>query len=200
MLGILIARNFFETEKKIRHRISTDYGVGDPAFIRTMSQLMGPPLLEGNKVTALQNGVEIFPAMLEVIRSAERTITFKNFVWTQGRISTQFAQALSDRARAGVKVHVLQDALGCDELRGPAMSLLRRSPVELEIFRFLRLTQINQRTHRKLLVIDGRIGFLGGVGIADSWDGDADTPDRWRDMQYPCRGTDGRPNAAGLHG
>jgi cardiolipin synthase len=187
-VAILISRNFWETEKKIKHQILADYGVGDPVFIRTMSQLLGPPLLEGNKVTALKNGDEIFPAMLRAIRGAQRSVTFENFVWQEGRISSEFAEALAERAHAGVKVHVLQDALGCGDLRCDSMKTLRRSPAELEIFRFLRLSQINMRTHRKLLVIDGRIGFLGGVGIADPWDGDADAADRWRDMQYQVEG------------
>lgn len=186
--AIFITRNFFETEKKIRKRIHTDYGAGDDVFVRTMGQLLGPPLLEGNKVTTLQNGDEIFPALLGGIRSARRTITFENFLFREGEISDQFAEALAERARAGVKVHFLQDALGCDCLHGRAMNLLRRSPVELEIFRFFQLARINFRTHRKLLTIDGRTGFIGGVGIADDWRGNGRTPGRWRDTHYRVEG------------
>src|SRR5512138_2906680 len=89
--SVLFARNFLDVEKKIRHRIVTDYGVGDPEFTRTMGQLMGPPLLDGNRVEMLQNGNEIFPAMLEAIRSAQRTVSFENFVFVEGEISDQFA-------------------------------------------------------------------------------------------------------------
>ncbi|MGI8436185.1 MAG: phospholipase D-like domain-containing protein, partial [Chthoniobacterales bacterium] len=165
---LFIARNFFPNEKKVRHRVTADYAAGDPVFARTMGHLLGPPLIDGNQVTQLENGDQIFPAMLEAIRSAERTITFENFLWKRGRISDEFADALAERSHAGVKVHFLQDALGCDDLRSPAMNLLRRAPVELEIFRFLNL-QMNYRTHRKLLVVDGKVGFIGGVGIADQW-------------------------------
>lgn len=184
---LFIARNFFPNEKKVRHRVTADYDAGDPVFARTMGHLLGPPLIEGNQVTPLENGDQIFSAMLEAIRSAERTITFENFLWKRGRISDEFADALAERSHAGVKVHFLQDALGCDDLRSPAMNLLRRAPVELEIFRFLNL-QMNYRTHRKLLVVDGKVGFIGGVGIADQWTGDGRTHGYWRDTHYRVTG------------
>ncbi|HEX8281267.1 MAG TPA: hypothetical protein VF551_07810, partial [Chthoniobacterales bacterium] len=123
---LFVSRNFFPSEKKVRHRITADYAVCDDAFVRTMGNMLGPPLLEGNNVTVLQNGDAIFPAMLEGIRSAQRTITFENFLWRKGEISDAFAAALVERARAGVKVHFLQDALGCDSLHSDAMNELRR--------------------------------------------------------------------------
>lgn len=187
-LGVLIARNFFETDKKIQHSIHTDYGVGDPPFCRTMSHLLGPPLLDGNKVETLENGCRIFPAMLAGIASAQRSITFESFVFSEGSISRKFAHALAERAKAGVKVHFLQDAMGCNCLRGEDMTLMKRAGVEVEIFRYANFTRFNQRTHRKILVIDGRFGFTGGVGISDDWDGDADLPTRWRDTHYRLEG------------
>ena len=184
---LFVARNFFPTEKKVRHAIKADYAAGDDVFVRTMGQLLGPPLLRGNNVTAFQNGEQIFPAMLEGIRSAQRTITFENFLWREGQVTDAFAEALAERARAGVKVHFLQDGFGCDALHGPSMKKIRRSPVQLEIFRFIGL-EINFRTHRKLLVIDGRTGFIGGVGIADDWLGDGRTRGLWRDSHYRVQG------------
>lgn len=187
-IGVLYSRNFLETEKRIRKLGIADYSVGDDAFERMMSQLMGPPLLGGNRVVTLKNGQRIFPSMLEAIRSAEKSITFENFVWKEGRIAHLFAEAFAAKARAGVPVHFLQDAVGCSDLRGASMQVLRDSPVELEIFRFLKLTRLNHRTHRKLLVVDGRVGFTGGAGIADEWDGDADESKLWRDNQYRLDG------------
>ena len=184
---LFIARNFFPSEKKVGHRIHADYAVGDDVFVRTLGNLLGPPLLDGNRVAALENGEEIFPAMLEGIRSAEETITFENFLWREGEVTRAFAEALAERARAGVKVHFLQDALGCRGLRGPSMNLIRRSGVHLQIFRFLGLA-MNFRTHRKLLVIDGRVGFIGGVGISDDWQGNGRTPLYWRDTHYRLEG------------
>ncbi len=184
---VFISRNFFPSEKKVGHKIEADYACGDDTFKRTIGQLLGPPLLDGNHVTLLQNGDHIFPAMLDAIRSAKRTITFENFLWKDGAVTAAFAAALDERARAGVKVHFLQDALGCDDLHSPSIQLLRRSPVELEIFRFMQV-EVNFRTHRKLLVVDGCTGFIGGVGIADDWLGDGETHGNWRDMHYLVKG------------
>ncbi len=189
LTSLLVARNFFPTEKKVRHGIHADYTAGDDVFVRTMGHLLGPPLLEGNRVTMLRNGDEIFPAMLEAIRSARETITFENFLWREGDVTEAFAHALAERARAGVKVHFLQDALGCDSLHAPAIKLMKRAGVEVEIFRWLQLTAFNYRTHRKLLVVDGRVGFIGGAGIADDWLGDGLTHGRWRDMHYKLDGS-----------
>ncbi len=184
---LFVARNFFPDEKRITHQIHADYSACDDVFARTVGQLLGPPLLAGNKVTALQNGDEIFPAMLAGIRSAQRTICLENFLLREGKISDEFADALVERANAGVKVHFLQDAFGCDALHGRAMNMIRRSPVELEIFRFINLS-MNYRTHRKLLVIDGKTGFIGGTGIADDWQGDGRTRGYWRDSHYIVQG------------
>jgi len=186
--GVLIARNFFETDKKIQHKIHTSYAVGDPPFCRTMSHLLGPPLLDGNTVETLENGRRIFPAMLAAIASAQRSITFENFVLSDGSVWRRFAHALAERARAGVKVHFLQDAMGCNCLHGEELAMLQRAGAEVEIYRYMKLTRFNQRTHRKILVIDGRVGFTGGVGISDDWDGDADLPQRWRDTHYRLEG------------
>lgn len=185
---LFVARNFMDTEKKIRHRIWTEYAIDDPIFERVIGSLMGPPILDGNRVTPLRNGDEIFPAMLHAIRSAQRTITFENFLWHDGEIACEIAEALAERARAGVDVYVLQDAFGCDHLHSGSMRILRRSPVELEIFRFLWISRINFRTHRKIMVVDGNVGFIGGVCIADTWKGDGVTPGCWRDMHYRVEG------------
>jgi cardiolipin synthase A/B len=187
-VAVLIVRNFFETEKKIKCPIRADYAAGDDVFVRTMGQLLGPPLLKGNKVTILQNGDEIFPAMLEGIRSAKRTITFENFLLKDGEVWREFSEAFAERARAGVKVHFLQDALGCDCLHGKGMKLLKRSGVEVEIFRWHQLSRMNYRTHRKLLTIDGRVGFIGGTGIADDWRGHGKTRGSWRESHYRLDG------------
>jgi cardiolipin synthase len=184
---LFLARNFFPTEKKVRHEIIANYAVGDDVFARMMGNLLGPPLLKGNKVSALENGDQIFPALLEAIRSAQRTITFENFLFREGEVSDAFAEALAERARVGVKVHFLQDALGCNCLHGRAMNLVRQAGVQLEVFRFINVA-MNFRTHRKLLVIDGRTGYLGGTGIADDWKGDGRTRGLWRDSHYCVEG------------
>src|SRR4029450_10770272 len=185
---LFVVRNFFPAEKKVRHPIRANYNVGDDIFVRTMGHLLGPALVEGNKVAPLENGDQIFPAMLSGIRSAQRTITFENFLFQEGEISDAFAQALAERARASGKVPFLQDALGCDSVHGRAIKLMKRAGVAVEIFRFVYFSRINYRTHRKILVIDGALGFLGGVGISDAWKGNGRTHGLWRDSHYQVQG------------
>ncbi len=190
-VGTLLARNFIPNEKKISHRIELPYGVGDPQFDRSLGQLLGPPLLDGNRVKALQNGDEIFPAMLAAIRSARRSVTLESFIYWQGHIAEQFSDALCERARAGVRVHVLLDGLGCNCLRGELIRQMRRAGVEVQIYNIVEpydIDRINNRTHRKLMVADGRVGFTGGVGIADEWNGHAQSPRHWRDMHFQVEG------------
>lgn len=187
-LAIIISKNFLETEKKISHFIETDYGVTDDAFERTMSHLLGPPLIGGNKVTILQNGEQIFPHMLAAIEQAKHSITFENFVWIRGNIVSRFSKAFADAAKRGVKVHFLQDAMGSNCLDSSCMQEMRDAGVEVEIFRRYNLANFNHRTHRKILIVDGRIGFVGGVGISDQWDGNGETAGLWRDTQYEVEG------------
>ncbi|MDQ3198209.1 MAG: phospholipase D-like domain-containing protein [Verrucomicrobiota bacterium] len=188
LFTLFVARNFFPAEKKIGHKITANYTIGDDVFVRTMGHLLGPPLVNGNKITPLENGEQIFPAMLAGIRSAERTLTFENFLWKEGEISDAFAAAFSERARAGVKVHFLQDAMGSNAVHGRAIEKMKRAGVEVEIFRFVHFSRFNYRTHRKILVIDGKEGFIGGVGIADAWKGDGRTHGLWRDSHYGVKG------------
>ena len=191
IFATLIVHNLMTGEKKISHRITHLYGVKDPAFLRSMGSLLGPPLTVGNDVRELVNGERIFPAMLEAIRSAERTITFETFIYWSGGVGRRFAEAMAERARAGVKVHVLLDWVGANKLDDEALNLMSEAGAEVEKYHPLRwynLGRLNNRTHRKLLIVDGRVGFTGGVGIADKWDGDARNPDEWRDSHYRVEG------------
>lgn len=178
-------------EKQIRYELTHRFGVEDPQFLRSMGQLLGPAIVPGNRVTALQNGDQIFPAMLEAIRGAQQSITFETYIYWSGEIGRQFSDALCDRARAGVKVHVLLDWLGTKKIDGKFLADMKEAGVELERYHPLHwynLSRINNRTHRKLLVVDGRVGFTGGVGIADEWTGDGTAKDHWRDSHYKIEG------------
>lgn len=191
LLVLFIVINVWSPRKRIDHHLTSLYGPKDPQFIRTMGCLMGPALLDGNRITPLQNGVEIFPAMLEAIRCAKITITFETYIYWSGAIGKEFAEALAERARAGVRVHVLLDWQGSRTLDQESITQMESAGVNVEIFHPLRwynLARLNNRTHRKILVIDGCIGFTGGVGIADTWTGNADSPEHWRDSHYRIEG------------
>jgi cardiolipin synthase len=190
LLGTLIVLNL-RAEKKIGVRPVHLYSVDDPQFARSMSLLLGPPLLEGNRVETLINGDRIFPSMLQAISSARETIDFETYIYWSGDVGRQFAEALADRARAGVKVQVLVDWVGSQKMDNDSIELMKRAGVDFRKYRPLRwynLARVNNRTHRKLLIVDGRTGFTGGVGIADEWAGDAQDRKHWRDNQYRIEG------------
>lgn len=187
----LLVLNFDPGEKRIEHRLERLYAVDDPRFERELDVLLGPPLLAGNKIEVLRNGDEIFPAMLAAIRSARRTINFESYIYWSGDIGKEFADALSERAQEGVKVHVLLDAVGAAkidkhwvaQMAEAGVQVLRYHPIS-----WYELGRLNNRTHRKLLIVDGSLGFTGGVGIAPEWTGRAQDPDHWRDTHFRVEG------------
>ena len=188
---VVLASNLHTPEEKIEHQVHHLYGVVDPQFEREMGTLLGPAILQGNQVTALQNGDEIFPAMLKAIRAAQHTITFETYIYWSGTTGEEFARALSERARAGVKVHLMLDWLGSEKITPQLLSQMKEAGIEVERYHPLQwfsLEKINNRTHRKVLIVDGKIGFTGGVGIADQWTGHAQDPDHWRDMHFVVEG------------
>lgn len=189
-LGVL-ALNFVGSEARVEHQVAHQYGVDDPQFLRELGQLLGPPIVDGNRVGNLENGAQIFPSMLEAVRSARNSITFETYIYWSGAVGREFANALAERARAGVKVHVLLDWVGSQRIEDSLIDTMESAGVEVELYHPLHwyhLARMNQRTHRKLLVVDGRIGFTGGVGIADEWDGNGTDPKRWRDSHYRLEG------------
>lgn len=188
---VLLALNFTAGEKKIEHQIPRLYNSADPQFERAMGVLLGPGLLNGNEVLELLNGDQIFPPMLQAIRGARSSITFETYIYWSGDIGRQFAEALSERARAGVKVHVLLDWVGSAKIEESFLTNMKAAGVEIEKFhepKWYDLARMNNRTHRKLLVVDGQIGFTGGVGIAPLWTGNAQDPEHWRDSHYQVKG------------
>ena len=197
VLATVLFLNLKAGEKQIRFEIDHEFAVDDPQFLRSIGQLLGPAILPGNRITALHNGDRIFPAMLAAIHNARETITFETYIYWSGDIGRKFSDALSERARAGVKVHVILDWVGCGKIETKYLDDMKAAGVEVERYHpvtWHTMTRINNRTHRKLLVVDGRIGFTGGVGIADSWEGNADAADHWRDSHYQIEG----PAVAGM--
>ncbi|HYE18695.1 MAG TPA: phospholipase D-like domain-containing protein [Tepidisphaeraceae bacterium] len=182
------------TGNVLHYQLRHEYGVHDPQFPLTMGSLLGPALLPGNKVDTLVNGDRFFPAMLDAIRAAKRSVNLETYIYWSDTIGAEFTDALVDRARAGVKCHVLIDALGSlkfnakdvDRMKAAGVHFRRYNPPKW--FDPGALLAVDHRTHRKLLIVDGRIGFTGGAGIADEWRGDADSPHHWRDTQFRIEG------------
>ena len=185
--GLPIVRRRLPMRYHMRHQ----FGVRDAGFLQTMHALTGAPLSNGNRVELLKNGVRIFPSMLAAIRNASKTINLEFYIYWDGDIGRQFAEALAEKARAGVKVKVILDSVGSAQMSVDLIDFLRRNGIDIEWYhpiRWYTLSRANHRTHRKLLVVDGEIGFSGGVGIADEWLGDADSKDHWRETVIRVEG------------
>ncbi|CAN7172558.1 cardiolipin synthase [Massilia sp. LjRoot122] len=191
LVGGVLALNFMPSEKQIEARLVRLYDTNDPQFRRSLGVLLGPPILEGNKVEALLNGDQIFPSMLEAIRSAKKTITFETYIYWSESIGREFADALMERARAGVKVHVMLDFMGSVKMDLAQIDAMKAAGVQVQRYHkpvWWKLARLNNRTHRKLLVIDGKVGYTGGVGIADQWRGNAQDEKHWRDTHFRIEG------------
>ncbi|PRP96118.1 phospholipase D-like domain-containing protein [Enhygromyxa salina] len=143
-------------------------------------------------IRRLRNGDQIFPAMLAAIEGAQRQIGFVTFVYWTGTIADRFADALADAARRGVEVRVVLDAVGARAMKERLIDSMREAGVIVRWYRPLspwRIWESTHRTHRKLLVVDGQLGFTGGVGIAKEWEGDARDSSQWRDSHFELDGT-----------
>jgi cardiolipin synthase A/B len=168
----------------MRYHMKHQFNVRDLAFLQTMHALTGAPMSEGNRVEILRNGVQIFPSMLAAIRAARKTINLEFYIYWDGEVGRLFAEALAERARAGVQVKVILDAVGSATMSPNLLDFLHRNGIDIEWYHPLRwytISRLNHRTHRKVMVVDGTIGFSGGVGIADEWLGDADAKNHWRE-------------------
>jgi cardiolipin synthase len=173
--------------------------VRDPGFLRAAEALTGAPISWGDEAALLINGDAIFPAYLETIRGARRTLCLTTYVYWRGDIAHEVADALCERARAGVEVNVIIDAVGGLQMESALVAQMEDAGVRVVRFRPARayaVRRLTHRTHRKLLVADGTVGLTGGVGIAEEWTGDAHDADHWRDTHVRVRG----PVVRGLFG
>lgn len=154
---------------------------------RTLECLVGIHFTEGNQIEVLRNGDQIFPSMLEAIRNAEHSVDLMTFVYWQGRPAREFADALCDRAKAGLRVRVLIDAVGGLQIEEGILERMERSGVDVHWFRKPLLKspfKQNHRGHRKVCIVDEALAFTGGVGIAEEWAGDARDEGEWRDTHF----------------
>lgn len=191
LAAVVVALNFTAREKLVGRRIKRLYSAADPDFARAMGVLLGPAIVDGNRFDVLLNGDQIFPAMLAAIRQARKSITFESYIYWSGTVGSKFAEALAERSRAGVKVHVLLDWIGSNKMDPAQLARMEQAGIEIRRFHaphWYNLPRVNNRTHRKVLVVDGEIGFTGGVGIADQWAGAAQDAEHWRDTHFRAEG------------
>ena len=175
-------------------RLPASHVAGDEAGfdpLRSVALQTGAPISSYDRLVLLENGDEIFPAMLDAVREAAHSVDLLTYVYWQGEIAQQFAAALADAAARGVRVRVILDAWGAKEMDDALVRRIEAAGVDVawfHPFRWYTLRRLNYRTHRKVLVVDDTIGFTGGVGIADEWTGNAGDPEHWRDDHFLVQG------------
>lgn len=202
-IGAVSALCSLSTPVEFPPQFGFDHGleIGTPEFLDTVVGAVGVPFLPGNSLELLNNGDRFYPAMLEAIRRAERSITVEAYIYWAGEIGVTFARALAERASAGVKVKVMLDAVGSSSIGNEILGILRDGGCHVAWYnpiRWNKLRRLNNRTHRKSLIVDGRIAFTGGAGIADHWTGDAQDDQHWRDLQIRLAGPAVRPLQTGF--
>jgi cardiolipin synthase len=174
-----------------RFGLDHEFPIDSPEFVGTVAGASGSPFLEGNTLELLNNGDAFYPAMLAAVEAAEHSITIEAYIYWAGEIGAVFAEALARRARAGCRVKILLDAIGSASIGSDILAVLDAGGCQVAWYnpiRWYTLGRLNNRTHRKSLIIDGGIAFTGGAGIADHWRGDARGPGEWRDMQIRLEG------------
>jgi len=206
--GLAVAGVLWYASDSLRHRREQGEGynlrgdgldIGEREFLHAAEALTSAPITEGNEVELLINGDRIFPAFLETIGEARSTVDLLTYVYWRGDIARDLADALCAKAEEGIEVNVLLDAVGTAKMELSVLRRMRESGVSVARFRPPKpyaIRRLNNRTHRKLLIADGKVGMTGGVGIAEEWTGDAQDPDHWRDTHLRVHG----PVVRGLQG
>ena len=172
-------------------KVRSAIGAADPRHSSYVAALVGGALSKGNRYDVLTNGDQFFPAMLDAIRSAKRRISFETYIYDDGQVAGQFTAALEDALHRGVHVNLVVDSVGASGMKGETIKRLEAAGGHIGSFHSLKwynLEEVNYRTHRKLLIVDGRVAFTGGAGVADHWLGHAEDKDHWRDTQVRIRG------------
>jgi cardiolipin synthase len=188
---VIVVLNLLPEKREVRQPLAHQFAISDPQFLRTMNSVFGGDMKPGHSIDTLVNGDEIFPPMLQAIAEAKETINFLTYIYWSGEIAEVFADALAARAREGLEVRVLLDWAGSIPFDQRLIDTMKSAGVVVYRFRpmhWYSIDRVNNRTHRKLLIVDGTIGFTGGVGIGDEWQGNARNPEEWRDNHYRVEG------------
>jgi cardiolipin synthase len=187
VVGVLL----MVAQDQVTLKIESAYAADDPTFPGYVSALLGAHPTGGNTYTVLTNGDQIFPPMLEAVKSAQRRISFETYIYNQGTVGQQFTDAFIAAAKRGVQVHLVVDAMGSSKIPKEWHEQLKAAGAKLGEFgrtKWYSIEELNYRTHRKILVVDGRVGFTGGVGLDDQWLGNAQDKEHWRDTMVKVEG------------
>ena len=192
VIGLLvIAGGLLIAQDQETLRVRTELPATGPQFPEYLARLLGAPLTTGDSYIVHTDGTAAFPAMLDAINNATHRISFETYVYQSGQVGTQFTSALEAAGRRGVDVRMVLDSIGANKTSEEDIERLRGAGVKIAWFNKvsgLNFEELNYRTHRKSLVVDGDVAFVGGIGVADQWAIDTEQEKMWRDTQIEVRG------------
>ena len=200
--GIVIALLLMLAQDQVTITVRSAVGAAEPRHQTYLAGLLGVQLTQGNRYTVLTNGDQIFPSMLSAIRGAKRRVSFETYIYTAGKMADEFTAAFEEAARRGVRVHLVVDAVGGSGMDDAHLKRLESAGCRIARFNtpsWYSLEEVNYRTHRKLLVVDGQVAFTGGVGIDDQWMGNAQSKEHWRDTMVRLEGPIARLMEGGFY-
>jgi len=189
--GIVIAGLLLLAQDQVTIKLRSAVGAAEPRHQNYLAGLLGVQLTQGNRYTVLTNGDQIFPSMLSAIRAAKRRVSFETYIFKAGKMAEEFTSAFEDAARRGVRVNIVVDAVGGNGMDDEHIKRLEAAGCRIAAFNapsWYSLEEVNYRTHRKVLVVDGQVAFTGGVGIDDQWMGNAQSKEHWRDTMVRIEG------------
>jgi cardiolipin synthase len=200
--AIIVAVGLVIAQDQETLRVRTPLAAEDPRYPDYLARLVGRAITTGDSYNVLRNGAEAFPAMLAAIEAARERISFETYIYSEGDVAGRFTRALAEAAKRGVRVQVVLDAMGASDSESGHLKALEDAGVQTGWFNPMRygtIEEINYRTHRKILVVDGEVAFIGGIGLADHWQGNAENEEQWRDTQFEIRGPVVDNVEAGFH-
>ena len=189
--GLVVAFLLVLAQDQVTLKLRSAVGAAEPRHQTYIAGLLGVQLTQGNRYTVLTNGDQIFPSMLDAIRNAKRRVSFETYIFKQGKMAEEFTRAFEEAGRRGVRVNLVLDAVGGNGIDAEHVKRLESAGCRVASFNtpsWYSLEELNYRTHRKVLVVDGQIGFTGGVGIDDQWLGNAQSKEHWRDTMVRIEG------------
>jgi cardiolipin synthase A/B len=200
IVAIVVAAALVVAQDQETLRVRTPLAAEDPRYPDYLARLVGRAITSGDSYVVLRNGAETFPAMIGAIEGAKTRISFETYIYSQGRVAERFTRALVAAARRGVRVQVVLDSVGASDSERDHVTALQDAGVQIGWFNpQTGLEELNYRTHRKILVVDGAVAYVGGIGLADHWEGNADSEEHWRDTQFEIRGAVVDNIEAGFH-
>jgi cardiolipin synthase len=189
--ALVIAGGLLIAQDQETLRVRTPLAAADPQFPEYLARLLGAPVTSGDSYIVHTNGDKALPAMLAAVEAAKHRVSFETYVYNSGDTADRFTAAFEAAARRGVEVRIVLDAIGAQDMDAAHVERLERAGCKIGWFNEVAsysLEELNYRTHRKSLIVDGDVAFIGGIGVSDYWVRETERGPMWRDTQIEIHG------------